>query len=245
MEWRRTSKQTRSPRVLIQHLTEMGRLDRSESILDFSKKLVSAQKDLRKFNADIKLDVEQQKFFECRWWCMSLATADKTHFAESDVYDIVSANLRDLFVHCRDGDESVRRSAHHLILKYAAFGSQPFVQQLTSEAMLGLMADLLPEPAELSNETSFQALRCSRPLEWIIRALTKPQRQKWVSLLVRLLQGQNQKSYQSTLIDRLTLLWRADDDPRRSYAEADQQLQALEQHSSRDVMLALYKLRKC
>ena len=179
-----------------------------------------------------------------RWWCMKLAKA--CHYTqmlpESDVCDIVQANLRSLFVHCHDVDESVRRSAHHLILNHAGLGSHPSVQRLIADAMLGLMADRLPETTEISEENSIQVLRCSLPLPWVLRTLTKSQRQKWVSLLVRLL---DPKSYQSTLIEHLTLLWRADDDPRRSYAEADHQLQALSQHSSREVKGALFRLRMC
>ncbi|CAE7244569.1 unnamed protein product [Symbiodinium sp. CCMP2592] len=237
MEWRRTSQQTRRPRVFIQHLTEMGRLDRSESILDFSakwKRNEAAVKDPR--------DVTERKFFECRWWCMRLAKARHYTqlFPESDV--VVQANLRDLLVHCNDVDDSVRWSAHHLIQNHVGLGSHASVQRLIAEAMLGLMADRLPETAEICKENSYQVLRCSLPLPWVVRALTKSQRQKWVSLLVRLL---DPKSYQSTVIEHLTLLWRADDDPRRSYAEADRQLQALSQHSGRDVKEALFKLRMC
>ena len=145
-------------------------------------------------------------------------------FTESDICHIVQANLRDLFVHFCDVDESVSLSAHLLILNHA-FGCHPFVQQLISEAMLGVMADLLPESAEITKEASIKAEWCAEHLEWIWRALTRSQRQKWVSFLVRLLQGQ--KACQITLIDRLKLLWRADDDPSRSYAEADQQLKVL------------------
>ena len=173
---------------------------------------------------------------------MRLASAGKTHFPESDVRDIVSANLGALLVHCRDVDAPVRSAAQYVILTHAT-GSQPFVQQLISEAMLGLMADLLPEAVELSIHTSFQAVQCSDHLPWIIRTLTKPQRQKWVSLLVRHLQGQT--FYQKTLMEHLELLWRADDDPRRSYAEAEQRLRTLSQRSSRDGRRELIRLRLC
>ena len=69
---------------------------------------------------------------------MRLASAEKTHFPESDVYDIVSANLRDLFVHCCDADESVRIAANHLVSNYG-LGGLRFVHRLIAEAMLGRM----------------------------------------------------------------------------------------------------------
>ncbi|CAE7805619.1 unnamed protein product [Symbiodinium sp. CCMP2592] len=251
LEWRRTSRQTRSPRVLIQHLTEMGRLDRCESILGFSAKWKSMANDPRAFDANIAKDVTQQKFFECRWWCMRLTRACYTQmFPERDVWHITQENLRHLFVHCRDVDESVSCSAHHLILNHA-YGCHPSVQQEIAEGMLGLMGELLPElpeesETEVSKAAAIQAEKCSANLEWVLRALTRPQRQRWVSLLVRLLhllQGQNPS--QTTLVHRLTLLWRADDDPRRSYAEADKQLKTLSQHGSRDIRNALLRLRLC
>ncbi|CAE7837816.1 unnamed protein product [Symbiodinium sp. CCMP2592] len=164
------------------------------------------------FDADTQSDVRERKFFECRWWCMTMARAGRANFAESDVYDIVSANLRDLFLHCRDVDASVRRSAHHVIWAHAA-GSHHFVQQIIADVTLGLMDNLLPEPAEL--------VECSEPLEFVIRALTKPQRQKWVSLLVRVLevlQGQSMTAVkEQAVMEHLAFLWWADEDPRGSY----------------------------
>ncbi|CAE7208642.1 unnamed protein product [Symbiodinium sp. CCMP2592] len=179
------------------------------------------------FNAEMQLDVNvrEKKFFECRWWCTRMARAGRANFAESDVNDIVSANLRDLFALPGRG------------CIFAPVDSQHFVQQLIAEAMLGLMENLLAEPVELSDDISSRAVQCSSHLPWVVRALTKPQRQKWVSLLVRLLQGQRSYHYQKTVMEHLELLWRADDDPRRSYTEADQQLLTLSRRSSDHVTM--------
>ncbi|CAE6912073.1 unnamed protein product [Symbiodinium sp. CCMP2592] len=249
MEWRVTSCQTRSPRVLIQHLSEMGRLDRPESILDFSAKWKAAGG--ADFDAELAKDVRQQKFFECRWWCMTLACMDRSHFPEADVHDIVSAILRDLFVHCCDTDKPVSNAAHYLVANYG-LGCLPFVRQLIAETMLGRMEDLLPESAEISIEALIQAMLCTRHLTNVVRELTKSQRQKWVSLLVRALR---QESFQnrfsetsiSDLIADLKILWRADDDPRRSYAEADQQLRAVSfsENTSTKLRQLISNLRRC
>ena len=53
---------------------------------------------------------------------MRLASAGKTHFPESDVRDIVSANLGALLVHCRDVDVSVRTHAHNFVNNYGNYG---------------------------------------------------------------------------------------------------------------------------
>ena len=171
---------------------------------------------------------------------MRLASARLTHFPESDARNIVIANLRHLFVHIRSADKSVRSQAHHVLMNYG-LGGLPFVQQLIAEELLGLMGDLLPESAEISKKASLEAQRCSRHLYCIVRALTKCQRQKWVSMLVRVLKSQ--QAFHSSLIDDLQLLWRADDDPRRSYAEAERQLKAFSVHASQAVQDELCRLR--
>ena len=173
---------------------------------------------------------------------MKLASTRTTHFTESDARHIVSANLRDLLAHCRDRDESVRKSAHYLLLCYGAAGL-PLVQQLIAKAMLGLMEDLLPEFKEVSEETSNQAMLCSQHVRNVWRVLAHPQRQKWVSLLVRVLQGQ--PSSPMRLIDDLKHLWRADGDPRRSYAEAEQHLRAWSKNVGQDLRREIWTLFRC
>ncbi|CAE7723947.1 unnamed protein product [Symbiodinium sp. CCMP2592] len=244
MEWRVTCCQTVQPKVLIHHLSEMGRLDRSQSIIDFSVQFDFATTDPVTSEVQMAKDCRQNKLFECRWWCMRLACADKTHFPESDVNDIVTENLRSLLVHCCDVDVSVRLAAHHLVENYAC-GGLPFVQQLIAEAMLDRMEDLLPESVEISKEALEQAMQCATHLTSILRALTKPQRQKWVSLLVRALQNVEQDQDQETLISDLKILWRVDGDPRRSYAEAEQQLKAFSMHANRHLQTEIWHLHYC
>ena len=53
-------------------------------------------------------------------------------------------------------------------------------------AMLGLM-NLLNESTEISQEVWTQATLCLPHLQNVVRAMEKPRRQKWVSLLVRIL----------------------------------------------------------
>ena len=89
-------------------------------------------------------------------------------------------------------------------------------------------------------------MQCRAHLDNVVRALAKPQRQKWVSLLVKALESlRGQKSETLTLISDLKLLWRADDDPSRSYAEAEQQLKALMKKANADVGGALWDLLCC
>ena len=62
---------------------------------------------------------------------MRLVLADKTHFPENDVIDIVSSILRALLVHCCDvdADWDLRFHAHNLIQSYGLTGL-PFVCKL-------------------------------------------------------------------------------------------------------------------
>ena len=139
------------------------------------------------------------------------------------------------------GSDSTRsgssEDAHNLVGEHG-FGGLPFAKQLIAEAMLGQMEDLLPESAEVSKESLEKAMQCAKHLTVVLRTLTKPQRQKWVSLLVRALQiDEGQAQFRKTLISDLMLLWRVDDDPRRTYAEAEQQLKAFSMHASRHLRL--------
>ena len=173
---------------------------------------------------------------------MRLASATKTHFAENDVHYIVGSNLRHLFGQCCSADASVRRSAHYIIRNYG-FGGLPWVQRWIAEEMLCLMETLLPESAEISQEAFIQFSLCTQHLEDVLRALEKPQRQQWVSLLVRALLGQ--KRCHERLLHGLKLLWRADDIPRRSYAEAEQQLRAFRRTFSYDMQTRIFDLLLC
>ncbi|CAE6954218.1 unnamed protein product [Symbiodinium sp. CCMP2592] len=249
LEWRVTSRQTRSPRVLLRHIAEMGRLDRSESIVDFSTKIELACVHGDTFDADVcGNDPEQIKYYDCQWWCMRLARARETHFAESDAFEIVCPNLRDLLRHCADEDASVRSSAHHVVRFYGK-GGLPFVRQMIADAMLTLMGHVLADSTGISQAALMQVMQCTRHLDKVVRALAKPQRQKWVSLLVKALESlRSQESHREsmlTLISDLKLLWRADDDPSRTYAEAEQQLKALKKQANKDVRVALWDLLCC
>ncbi|CAE7370946.1 unnamed protein product [Symbiodinium sp. CCMP2456] len=84
--------------------------------------------------------------------------------------------------------------------------------QLIAEAMLDRMEDLLPQSTEISRENLKQAMQCAAHLLTVLRALTTPQRQKWVSMLVRALQIEQDK-VQDMLMSDLKILRRVDDDP--------------------------------
>ncbi|CAE7507827.1 unnamed protein product [Symbiodinium sp. CCMP2592] len=224
---------------------------RSEKILDFSTKLrLTTVHTTASFDADVcGNDAELIKYYDCQYWCMRLARARETHFAESDAFEIVCPNLRDVLRHCADQDASLRTSAHHVVANYGK-GGLPFVQQMIADAMLTLMGHVLSDSSGISQATLSQVMQCTSHLDNVVRTLAKPQRQKWVSLLVQALESlRGQKSETLKLISDLKLLWRADDDPSRSYAAAEQQLKALKKQTdmqaNRDVPYALWDLLLC
>eukprot|EP00439_Symbiodinium_sp_Y106_P035565 s4057_g4.t1 len=142
--------------------------------------------------------------------------------------------------------ETGKIAANHLVSNYG-LGGLRFVHRLIAEAMLGRMEDLLLESTEISEEVWSQAMECTYHLAYVLCTLTKPQRQKWVSQLVKALRSPEslQGRLQKDLFSSLQLLWRADDDPARSYAEADHQLKALLKQSSGRLQQEICKLLAC
>lgn len=145
----------------------------------------------------------------------------------------------------------MRTSAHRVVRSYGK-GGLPFVRQMIADAMLALMGHVLSDSTGISQATLPQVMQCRAHLDNVVRALAKPQRQKWVSLLVKALEslrGHESHPETLTLISDLKLLWRADDDPSRSYAEAEQQLKALKKQAfmqaNNDVHYALWDLLFC
>ncbi|CAE7940283.1 unnamed protein product [Symbiodinium necroappetens] len=199
----------------------MGSMDRPETIVALVEqmKLVASNLDLP-IAAWFEGDAEQQKFFECLRWCTILASTTRTHFAESHVKRIVGKNLRSLLRHCRSSDVFLADAARLLVLNHAA-GGLPFVQRPIAKATLGILEELVE--SNMSANTSSTIL-CDYILGVVLRLLDKPQRQKWVSLLVKLLMD-NDDFPKSTVVCRLRMLWLADDDPIRTYAAALHQLQ--------------------
>ncbi|CAE7654130.1 unnamed protein product [Symbiodinium sp. CCMP2592] len=243
LNWRLLSRRTRGPKVLTEHVAEMGCLHRPEAVLAFVEKMeaIGSNPDTFRtsFEAAFDGDAEQQKFHECRWWCMKLASKRQTHFAESHVRRIVGNNLQSLLRHCRSEDADIAYAADLLVFNHA-FGSLPFVQQPVAEAMLDLMEELVISniPANLAKIEN-----CISGLGLVLRSLCKPQRQKLAYLMVQLLMDES-ISDKTGLLWRLKLLWLADEDPTQTYAEAQQLLRSLEK-SNTDLRAAVRVLMYC
>ncbi|CAE7030013.1 unnamed protein product [Symbiodinium sp. CCMP2592] len=163
-------------------------------------------------------DAEQQKMYECRWWSTALASKRKTNFAESHAKRIVRKNLRSLLRHCRSSDVAVADAAMLLVMNHAV-EALPFVQGPIAETMLGMTEELVESSISINKD---KLLFCGTILGLVLRVLSKPQRQRWVSLLVELLMDEDFPK--QPVIWRLRLLWLADDDPLRTYAAVRQQL---------------------
>ena len=92
-----------------------------------------------------------------------------------------------------------------------ATNALPCVQQPIAEAMLALMEEL----AESNIRANLKRIgRCMHLLATVIRSLSKPQRQKLVTLLVKLLLGShvsNKLVAVRGLLRGLKMLWLLDD----------------------------------
>ncbi|CAE7037085.1 unnamed protein product [Symbiodinium sp. CCMP2592] len=227
LNWRRLSQLTRSPKALIAHVAEVGSMDRPEKIVAFVEQmnLVGSNPDTP-FAAVFEGDAEQQKFYECRRWCTVLASKRKTHFVQIHVQRVVGKNLRSLLQHCRSSDVAVADAALLLVMNHAAEALH-CVQGRIAKTMLGMTEELVESNISANRD---KILFCLQNLGMVLRALTKPQRQKWVSLLVKLLMDEDFPTEQ--VIWRLRLLWLADDDPLRTYSEAQRQMKLFEKTNS-------------
>ncbi|CAE7939397.1 unnamed protein product, partial [Symbiodinium necroappetens] len=178
-----------------------------ESIMAFEQKrqMFANNPDIT-FEEAFGGDVAQQKLYQ------------KTHFAEIYVQSVVGNNLHSLLRHWSVDD----RDARFVLSNYAA-GGLPFVQQAIAETMLGLMEGLVAcSIRNIANLTDMGD--CIDTLELVFRRLSKPQRQRWVSLLVELLMTTDISRGRERMMQLLTMIWLSDDDPGRTYAEAEKQL---------------------
>ena len=164
-----------------------------------------------------------------------LARADGTHFDESVARAIVVKNLDCALGYCLEQDVFVRRAAHYVVRNHV-WGGLGYVNELVAEAMLSQMRDIWSGSAQmLARETWVYAQLCLQHLEDLLRSLTKPQRQEWASFLVAALHTDTVQSAsaasrakcQIRVLQELKLLWLADDDPNRSYADTKRQLEDL------------------
>ncbi|CAE7533212.1 unnamed protein product, partial [Symbiodinium microadriaticum] len=210
LNWRLLSRRTRSPEALIAHVAEMGSMDRPEAIVACSEMFTGSP--------DTSFDAEKEKLYRCQCWCTALASKRKTHFAEDHVHRVVGKNLQSLLRHWRSADASIASAASDILYNYT-LNAIPFVQQPIAEASLALLEDLV-ETNIVANLDTVDA--CTDNLEMLLRSLSKPQCQKWVSLTVKMLLDHRLKKEEP--IRTLQMLWLADDAPRQTYAEADQQL---------------------
>ncbi|CAE6922214.1 unnamed protein product [Symbiodinium sp. CCMP2592] len=192
--------------ALTAHVAEVGSMDRPEQIVAFVE-----QMDLVGSNPDtLFADV-----FQGRWWSTALASKRKPNFAESHAKRIVRKNLRSLLRHCRSSDVAVADAAMLLVMNHAV-EALPFVQGPIAETMLGMTEELVESSISINKD---KLLFCGTILGLVLRVLSKPQRQRWVSLLVLL----DEDFPKQPVIWRLRLLRLADDDPLRTYAAVRQQ----------------------
>ncbi|CAE7248288.1 unnamed protein product [Symbiodinium sp. CCMP2592] len=241
LAWRQTSLENRSPKVLLQHVANLCpcSLDTADMLVAYS---AFVNRRVTTISVCEAIDVEEQKCFQCQDWCRVLARARTTHsFDAADVRTIICQHLHSAFRLFLDPSDDVAASAHDLIVEYGQ-GGLPFAHELIAEAMLRRMRHIM------STKDNFgvgwqQMLYCMQHLESVVRSLTKPQRQEWVSLLVTglhrlesLVQSFKKahaasateyfKESQKLVIEDLVLLWCVDDNPGETYEEVKPQLRA-------------------
>ncbi|CAE7209899.1 unnamed protein product [Symbiodinium sp. CCMP2592] len=230
MNWRLLSRRTRSPQALVEHIAEMGSMDRTTSVVAFGDMLrVLPCNPHTSFAEAFGGDAEQRKFYECRCWCKALASKTKPHFAEGHVRRIVAKNLQSLLWHCRSENAAVASAGMTVLLNYAADGL-PFVQQPIAATLLSLLEDIIVESDIVANMKRIS--QCIEGLQMVLRSMERPQRRRWVSLMVHLLSDSRVR--RDRLLLPLNMLWVADDDPRTTYKESRRELKILAHSVSTD-----------
>ncbi|CAE7762288.1 unnamed protein product [Symbiodinium sp. CCMP2592] len=178
----------------------------------------------------------QAQSARCRHWCKAFAQR-KTHCAESRAQCTVDKNLQSLLRHCLSADRSVATSAQLVVMNYA-YNAAPSVQQRIAGATLELMGSLVQSGIQGNEEHIW---RCVQTLVIVLRSLSVRERQNCVSLFVKLLP--DPVFPKRKVLEKLKMLWIVDDDPRRTYADALQQLRiAAKSTTEADVQRELYTL---
>ncbi|CAE7248262.1 fadB [Symbiodinium sp. CCMP2592] len=242
LAWRQTSLENRSPKVLLQHVANLCpcSLDTTDLLVAYSEHM---NRPAGSTSISEAMDVDRQKSFQCQDWCRTLARAATVHsFDEEDVRKIICQHLQSVFrLSTINPGGDAFNAAHHLIAEYGA-GGLPCAQELIAEAMLSRMRHMISTKEQFWVSWP-QMLCCMEHLESVLRSLTKPQRQEWVSLLVTGLHRvecrfesfeQAKKASaaeyfnekQKRVLEDLVLLWCVDDDPGQTYHEVKPQLLA-------------------
>ncbi|CAE7274327.1 AMT1-1, partial [Symbiodinium sp. KB8] len=227
LNWRLLSQKTRSPKALLQHVAEMGSMERPASVIAFSDiNRVNQPDSDTSIAAAFAGDFKSQKLYECRMWCAALARKRWTHFAESDVLSIVGKNLQNLLRHFQSADASLVAAARYVLFDYA-FDGLYFVQQRVAVVMLDRLEDLV-ESSIISNLKEIVVM--TRQLKTMLRSMSTAQRRKWASLLVKMLLDPSLR--EEPVIEELKILWLVEDNPRRTFAEAERQLRIFAKSAS-------------
>ena len=159
---------------------------------------------------------------------MVQAREDWTHFPEDVVSDIVPKMVQDLLGHCHGVDMDVATAGHACVSFLGQGGTLP-VQTQISEFMLGLS-----ESQANSSEPDWRRTTLAVDhMRHVVRSLGKPERQRWVSLWMKVLSPVRSTELQRKVLKNLELLWRADEAPRKTYAEAVKRLKQLRLAKSR------------
>ncbi|CAE7207885.1 unnamed protein product [Symbiodinium sp. CCMP2592] len=237
LNWCQLSRQTRSSEALIAHVAEMGSMERPASVVDFVKKCLPRRGRAPDAPRTVTFrDDTEQKIHHCRRWCKAFAQR-KTHCAESRAQCTVDKNLQSLLRHCLSADASVAASAQLVVMNYA-YNAAPSVQQRIAGAALELMGSLVQSGIQ---DNMSHIWRCVQTLVIVLRSLSVRERQNCVSLFVKLLL--DPVFPKRKVLEKLKMLWIVDDDPRRTYADALQQLLiAAKSTTEADVQRELYKL---
>ena len=112
-------------------------------------------------------------------------------------------------------DKSIRHASHHILQIYSNAGLH-FVRRLVSESMLHQLGELLQEklPSEEAElkEVWFRISPCLNHFANVLRSMSRPQRQKWASLLVEVLRAMlpAPSGVHKTILAAVLLLWQAE-----------------------------------
>eukprot|EP00439_Symbiodinium_sp_Y106_P010342 s1047_g1.t1 len=233
--WRLLSRRTSNHEALIAHVAEMGSMDRPGAIYRFAEQVntflhnpgTSFMAAFERFGGTA-IATMQQKHYEGRLWCKALASKTRTHFPTHHGRRIVKKHLQCLFEHFCHSNLIVSEAAAFLLHFYGR-DALPYVQELMAHEMLRVLEDLATSYYEAIPANITQIGQCMGLLGQVLPSLTVSQRQKWMMLILKVMFDHGVANIHKELffIKVLKMLWEADDEPTKTYAEARRQLRIL------------------
>ncbi|CAE7349661.1 unnamed protein product [Symbiodinium sp. CCMP2592] len=246
LSWRATSTHTRRPKILLQHVNEMGSMSRRSSVVQYAhivsdlravmqkESLLLGRSRVVKWFVQTRFgdDAALGKVFFCQLWCLQQGSL----FREADVRETLPVVIQDLSEHCGSQDQEVC-SAGFSAIETCLCGSRQHVQVAVASSLYTLLQRPNWETTWLHTQNILNQFRAC------FRVLSRAERQKWMMTLVCVTPREFDAQRRLFVLGHAELLWAVDPSPRETYDNVCSMLRIME--SSKDVGAAVRRMWMC